>query len=153
MKRTDRASRLIRASPQTIYRAFIDPSALVSWLPPKGMTAKLHVFEPRVGGGYRMSLTYDEPDHSTHGKTSEHQDVVQGQFVELVLNERVVQLVSFESDDRAFAGVMTMTWSLAPVAGGTEVTIICDDVPEGIRKEDHDAGLSSTLSNLAAFVE
>lgn len=153
MKRTDSASRVIKASRQALYRAFLDPTALVSWLPPEGMKGHLHVFEPRVGGSYRMSLSYGAADHATSGKTSEHEDVVHGQFVELVPDERVVQRVEFESDDPAFAGAMTMTWSLAVVPGGTEVTIVCEDVPEGIRKEDHDEGLRSTLSNLAAFTE
>ena len=151
--RTDSASRIIRASPQTIYRAFLDPDAWMSWLPPKGMTARIDVFEPREGGTYRMTLTYDEVDHSAPGKTAEHADVVRGQFLELVPDERIVQLVEFESDDPALAGGMMMTWSLAVVPEGTEVTINCENVPAGIRKEDHDAGLSSTLENLAAFVE
>jgi hypothetical protein len=61
--------------------------------------------------------------------------------------------VEFESDDPAFAGTMKMTWSLAPVAEGTEVTVVCENVPNGIRKEDHDTGLRSTLENLASFTE
>ncbi len=151
--RTDSASRVIQASPSTLYRAFVDPAALVSWLPPKGMKAHLVAFGPRAGGTYRMTLTYESPDPSTPGKTSENTDVVQGRFLELVPDERVVQQVEFESEDPAFAGVMTMTWSLAAVPGGTRVTILCENVPEGIRKEDHDTGLRSTLENLAAHVE
>jgi hypothetical protein len=73
--------------------------------------------------------------------------------VELIPNERIVQLVIFESDDPAFAGEMRMTWCLSPAAVGTEVSITCENVPEGIRKEDHDAGLRSALENLAKFVE
>jgi len=141
------------ASAETIYRAFVDPEAIVAWLPPTGMTARLDLFEARVGGSYRMELTYAQPEHAGLGKTSESSDVVQGQFVELVPGERVVQVVRFESADPAFAGAMKMTWSLAAVPGGTEVTIRCEDVPEGIRKEDHDVGLRSTLDNLATFVE
>lgn len=57
------------------------------------------------------------------------------------------------SDDPSFAGKMTMTWTLAAVQEGTEVTVVCEEVPEGIRREDHDAGLRSTLKNLAAFTE
>jgi hypothetical protein len=64
-----------------------------------------------------------------------------------------VQRAIFQSDDPAFAGAMTVTWSFAGVDGGTEVTVVCDDVPSGISKEDHDAGLRSSLDNLAAFVE
>ena len=99
-----------------------------------------------------MVLTYDHAD-SAPGKTTQDSDVVSGKFVEFIPNERIVQLVEFESEDLAFAGTMTMTWTLAAVPGGTEVTILCENVPEGIRKEDHDAGLRSTLENLAAFVE
>jgi len=141
------------ASPQTIYRAFLDPEALVSWLPPEGMKGHIDVFDPREGGTYRVALTYEGSDHSTPGKTSEHSDVVRGRFLELVPDERIVQLVEFASDNPAFAGAMTMTWTLAAVPGGTNVNILCENVPEGIRQEDHDAGLRSTLENLAAFTE
>lgn len=153
MPRIDRASRWIRASPGTIYRAFLDPGALLAWLPPDGMTARLDAFDPRPGGAYRMTLTYEAPDHAAPGKSSAHSDVVRGRFLELVPDERVVQSVEFESDDPAFAGRMTMTWSLAAASGGTEVTIACENVPPGIRPEDHDAGLRSSLANLAAYAE
>ena len=68
-------------------------------------------------------------------------------------NERVVQLVEFESEDPAFSGEMTMTWLLVPVARGTQVTIRAENVPEGIPPEDHEEGMRSTLANLARFVE
>ncbi len=152
-KRTDSASRFIMASPRTIYQAFLYPEALVSWLPPEGMKGQIHTFDPREGGIYRMALTYGESGHSTPGKTSEHSDVVEGRFLELIPNERIVQLVEFESEDPAFAGAMTMTWTVAAVPGGAEVTLLCENVPEGIRQEDHDAGLRATLENLAAFTE
>jgi uncharacterized protein YndB with AHSA1/START domain len=79
--------------------------------------------------------------------------VVRGRFLELVPNECLVELVEFESDDPAFAGAMTITTTLAPVSGGTEVTVLCENVPSGIRPSDHQAGLTSTLKNLAAFTE
>jgi uncharacterized protein YndB with AHSA1/START domain len=152
-KRTDSASRVIMASPQIIYKAFIEPENLVSWLPPKGMKGHIYEFDARDGGAYRMSLTYEATDHSALGKTSEHADVVQGRFLKLVPDERIVQLFEFESEDPAFAGAMTMTWTLTPVPEGTKVTIVCENVPEAIRQEDHDAGMRSTLENLAAFTE
>ena len=65
---------------------------------------------------------------------------------------RIVQRVAFDSPDPAFAGSMTMTWSLDPVPGGTDVTIRCEDVPPGIDAQDHAKGLSSSLDNLAAYV-
>ena len=152
-RRTDSASRVIAASSHTIFRAFVDPDAWLRWLPPEGMTGRIYEFDARPGGPYRMALTYRGKDHPNAGKTSDDTDVVQGRFIELIPNERIVQLVTFESDDPRFAGEMRMTWRLAPMAGGTEVSIICENVPDGIRKEDHDAGLRSTLENLAKFAE
>lgn len=150
--RTDTASLVIAAPPNAIYWAFVDPAALVSWLPPEGMSGQIHVFEPRVGGTFRMTLSYLAPEHAAAGKTSDNHDTFESEFVELVPGKRVVQRIRFDSDDPAFAGAMTMTWSLQPVAGGTEVRILCEDVPAVIRPEDHDDGMRSTLANLAAFV-
>ncbi|MFM1651462.1 SRPBCC family protein [Brevibacillus sp. B_LB10_24] len=152
-KRTDSASRVIKASPQNIYKAFMDPEALISWLPPKGMKGHILEFDAREGGAYQMSLTYLETDHTTPGKTSEHTDVVKGRFLELSPYERIVQLAEFQSDDPAFGGEMIMTWTFAAVPEGTMVTIVCENVPEGIRKEDHDVGLRSSLENLADYIE
>jgi len=98
-KRIDSASRVIRASPRVIYQAYMDPEAPVRWLPPKGMRGRIEAFNPREGGTYRMMLTYDQPDHSAPGKTSEHSDIVRGRFLELVADARIVQLVEFESED------------------------------------------------------
>lgn len=153
MTRTDVASRIMRASPGAIYAAFVDPDALVKWLPPEGMKGIVHAFDPREGGTYRITLVYERPNSSAPGKSTEDSDVVEGRFLELTPNERIVQEVEFESDDPAFAGTMRMTWSLAAVPEGTEITILCENVPEGIRKEDHDAGLRSTLENLARIME
>lgn len=152
-KRTDSASKIIRASPRMIYKAFVEPENLVRWLPPKGMEGVIYEFDAREGGAYRMSLTYIGTDHTATGKTSEDSDVVQGRFLKLVPDEQIVQQVEFESEDPMFAGTMTMTWNLRAVPEGTEVTIICENVPEGIRQEDHDAGMNSSLENLAAFTE
>ena len=150
--RIDSASRVIAASPKTIYRAFMDPEALSSWLPPKGMSVHMDVFNPREGGAYKMTLRY-ESDHSNPGKTSDHTDVSQGTFLELVPDTKIVLAGQFDSEDPAFSGEMIQTWYLEAVLEGTKVTIICENVPEGIRKEDHDEGLSSTLENLAQFIE
>lgn len=151
--RTDQASRIIRASPQVIYRALLDPKAVAIWRPPDGMTGTVLAFDPREGGAFRMAFAYAAGDHAIAGKTSEHVDVFQGWFVELIPDRRVVERVIFETDDPVFAGEMTVTTTLDPVEAGTEVTIRCDDVPDGIRSEDHAVGLASTLANLATFVE
>lgn len=152
-KRTDFASRVIMASPRTIYQAFMDSKALISWLPPEGMKGHVDFFDPREGGAYQISLIYITPDRSHPGKTSEDTDVVRGTFLKLVENKRIVQQITFESEDPAFAGEMIMTWNLDTVPEGTNVTIVCENVPEGIRPEDHDVGLRSTLNNLATYVQ
>ena len=152
-ERADSASRVIKATAQAIYRAFLDPAAVASWRPPEGMTAEIYAFNPREGGTYRMSFAYTDTEHDVRGKTSEHADVFEGRFLELVPDERIIERVAFESDDPAFAGTMRVTTTLAPVPGGTEVTIVCENVPSGIRPGDHQAGMESTLKNLAEFLE
>ena len=148
--RIDQASRLIGAAPATIYRAFESAEALESWLPPKGMSGKVLAFDFREGGAYRMRLTY-EGTHEVPGKSAEHADDVEVRIVKLVSNERIEQAVVFDSPDPAFAGTMKMTWLFKAVPQGTEVTVRCENVPQGIRPEDHAKGLHSTLENLAAF--
>ena len=148
-----RVSRIIKAPRRTIYHAFLDPEALVSWLPPSGMTGHVFEFDARDGGAFKMALTYVEVDHSTRGKTSEHADVFKGKFLELIQDERIVQLIEFESDDPSFVGPMTIRWTLADVPDGTEVTVECENEPVGIRPEDHAAGMRSSLANLAAFTK
>ena len=152
-ERRMRVSRIIAAPRRTIYQALLDPKALVSWLPPKGMKGQIHEFDAREDGGYRMSLTYLNPAHSQHGKRSAHTDTTRVRFVEMIPNERIVERVEFESKDPAYAGPMTLTWTLADVSRGTEVTVSCENAPEGIKPADHRAGIRSSLENLAAFTE
>jgi uncharacterized protein YndB with AHSA1/START domain len=151
-KRTDSAYRIIVASPARLYAAFIDPMALAAWLPPKGMTGRIEAFDPRPGGAYRMALAYDDKG-SGRGKSEADTDRIEGEFVGLEPDMRIVQRAAFESDDPSLEGVMTITWRFDPVPQGTRVTVTCADVPVGIRKKDHLAGLRSTLANLAAFAE
>lgn len=151
-KRVDTASKVIQASAPAIYKAFATPDAMQTWLPPQGMTAHIVAFSFREGSTYRMRLTFNESQHMP-GKTSEDVDEVEVRFVQLIPGERIEQVVTFNSDDPAFAGEMRMTWLLEPAQNGTLVTVRCEDVPVGIRAEDHQAGLQSTLDNLAAFAE
>jgi hypothetical protein len=87
------------------------------------------------------------------GKTSAHSDIVEARYVDIIPGDRVVQAVDFVSDDPAFAGTMTMTWTVQAVEGGTRVEIAADDVPDGISADDHAAGLTSSLEKLAVYLE
>lgn len=122
------------------------------WVPPTGMIATMLHHDFREGGSYRMRLTYRDPEHG-RGKTSDNVDEVEVRFIRLVDAKRIEQAVTFESNDPAFSGVMRMTWTLDPAKNGTIVTIRAEDVPEGIRPEEHQAGMNSTLDNLASFLE
>jgi uncharacterized protein YndB with AHSA1/START domain len=141
---------VIAATPARIYAALVDPEALTKWLPPTGMTGRFEVFDARPGGTYRMELAYDDP--SVAGKSGGGTDVVDGYFVELTSDVRVVQSVVFDSEDPAFAGTMTMTWELHAVDAGTDVVFRADDVPDGISADDHAAGMNASLDNLARFI-
>jgi uncharacterized protein YndB with AHSA1/START domain len=146
-------SRIIKAPRQRVYAAFLDADAVGAWLPPKGMRAQVHAFEPRAGGAYEMTLTYLSTRDRPRGKTTDDSDTVRGRFAELVPDERIVQVVAFDSADAAFADAMTITWSFADVPGGTEVTVDCENAPAAVRHQDHETGVRSTLANLAVYVE
>jgi len=152
MPRTDRASRDIDAPVARVFNALVDRDALETWLPPSGMTARFERFDATPGGSYRLVLRYADPTDS-RGKSSANSDIVEARYVDIVPNDRVVQAVDFVSDDTAFAGTMTMTWAVRAVDGGTRVEVTADDVPDGISSDDHAAGLTSSLDNLASYVE
>lgn len=152
ISRVDAADRLIAAPPAVVFRAFAEPGALERWLPPRGMRGEMRVFDFRSGGSYRMRLTYDAPQPG-QGKASDDADDVEVRLTRVEPERRVEQEVTFTSEDPAFAGTMRMTWSFDPEAGGTRVRIRAEDVPPGIRPEDHQAGFRSSLDNLARYVE
>jgi uncharacterized protein YndB with AHSA1/START domain len=135
-----------------VYRAIVDPDALAKWLPPGDMTGVVHAFDAREGGSFRLSLRYREGERSMHGKTSETTDTVEGRFVKLVPNEKIVWATEFDSTNPAFAGEMIVSWILAPSGSGTEVTVLCENIPPGIRPEDNEEGSRSSLAKLAAFL-
>jgi len=147
--RVDRASGFVPAPPETVYRAFVEPEALMAWLPPAGMTGRIVLFEPREGGRYRIALAYRDEGK---GKTDASTDVSEGRFLVLEPGRRIVMSVLFDSADPAFAGEMIMTWSFAPAPGGTEVAVAARQVPAGIAPEDHAAGMASSLANLAKLL-
>ncbi|HSF32288.1 MAG TPA: SRPBCC family protein [Candidatus Tectomicrobia bacterium] len=146
-------SRVIQAPRDALYRAFTDPQALAVWLPPEDMTGTVHVFDARVGGGYQMSLFYPASEQVYRGKTAEREDRFTARFVELTPPARIVQVVAFDSADPAFAGQMTMVVTFEERDGGTDVTIVCEHIPSGIRPEDNEAGCRASLEKLARYLE
>lgn len=150
--RADTASRWMNAPASRIYEAFATAAAMEQWLPPDGMSGEMLAFDFREGGFYRMRLRYTAP-HDAPGKTSEDADEVAVRLVRLAVNRRIEQSITFESDDPRFAGVMRMSWDFEPLDQGTRVTVRCENVPVGISAQDHEAGLQSSLANLARFVE
>jgi uncharacterized protein YndB with AHSA1/START domain len=147
-----KVSRTIRAPRRAVYEACLDPAAIAAWRVPDNMKAQVHAFDAHEGGTYRMSLTYRDPRQSPGGKTSEDTDTFQGRFVELVPDEKIVEAVAFDTRDPGFAGEMKMTTLLADADGGTEVTMLCQDLPPGIRPEDNEEGTRQALHKLAALL-
>ena len=150
-----RVSRVIKATREVVYKAFIDADAVASWLSPEDMKGHVHTFEPRAGGKFRMSLTYqdiaDTPG-GTGGKSSEDTDTFHGEFVELVPDEKIVWVTEFETDDPQFAGEMRLIWTFADHENGTEVTVVCEDIPAGINPEDNEVGSRSSLKKLDEYL-
>ena len=148
-----RTSRVIRARPEELYAAFLDPAALVDWLPPAEMTGRIHEFDARVGGGYRMSLFYPPGERTFRGKTSDREDMIDVRFVELEPPRRIVEAVNFVTTDPAFSGEMTLTATFEAVSGGTEVTLMFEDLPPGLRAQDNETGSRLSLEQLARRFE
>ncbi|MGN6149601.1 MAG: SRPBCC domain-containing protein [Rhizomicrobium sp.] len=147
---TSKVSQFVKASRAEVYRACIDPALIVRWRVPDNMTAKVHSFDARAGGGYRMSLTYRDPARPA-GKTTDDTDTFDGRFVELIPNEKIVEAINFETNDPGNRGEMTLTTSLRDMDGGTEITMFFENVPSGVRPEDNDEGTRQSLKKLAAL--
>jgi len=146
-----RVSQRIDAPRAAVYRAMLDPAAVATWMVPSGMTSQVHAFEAHEGGSFRISLTYDTAVGA--GKTTAHSDTYHGRFVTLVPNERVVEVVEFETADPALRGEMTITISLIDAAGGTDVIAVHDRLPPGLSTTDNETGWRMSLAKLAALVE
>jgi len=139
---TVRLHRVLRASPERVYRAFLDPDAMAKWLPPHGFTAKVHHLDARAGGGYRMSFT-------NFGTGKSHSFA--GRYVELTPHSLLRYTDQF--DDPNLPGEMQVTVSLREVTGGTELTIVQEGVPSAIPVEFCYLGWQESLTLLAHLVE
>ncbi len=142
MPNTVRFHRVLRAAPEKVYRAFIDPDAMVKWLPPHGFTGRMHEMDARVGGGYRMSFTNfgSRKSHSFGGK-----------YVELVPGERIRYTDKF--DDPNLSGEMRVTIDLKRVSVGTELSIVQEGIPDVIPPDACYLGWQESLTMLGKLVE
>jgi len=141
---TLRLRRVIKAKPEKVYKAFLDADALAAWLPPHGFVGKMHSFEPRVGGTFRMSF---------YTVTKSWENTFGGTYLELVPNKRIVHTDKFETDDPTMQGEMRVTIHLTPVPEGTLVEIEQSGIPAGPAASGAPYGWSQSLDKLAQLVE
>ena len=141
----------IKAPCASVYRALLDPRAVAKWKVPTSMTCYVHAFDAREGGSFRVSLTYEEPAGT--GKTTAHTDTYHGRFVELLPNEKVVEVMEFETADAAMRGEMMVTFTLTDAGDGTDVLAVHDHLQPGLSPADNETGWRMALDKLAAFVE
>jgi len=139
---TIKLHRVLRATPERIYRAFLDADAMVKWLPPNGFTGKVHHLDARIGGTYKMSFT---------NFTTQKSHSFGGEYLELVPNERILHTDKF--DDPNLPGTMQTTIVLKKVLVGTEVNITQEGVPAVIPAEACYLGWQESLTLLAQLVE
>jgi len=142
MSGTVRLHRVIRATPERLYRAFLDADAMAKWLPPHGFTGKVHHLDATVGGSYRMSFT---------NFSSGHSHAFGGTYLELVPNERICHTDSF--DDSNLPGEMRTTITFAQVSCGTELSVVQEGIPEVIPVEQCYLGWQESLTLLTLLVE
>jgi uncharacterized protein YndB with AHSA1/START domain len=147
-----RTAMVITAPREALDRVCTAPAALAAWRAPGEMTGHVHRFDLRVGGGYEMSLYYPASDPTAPGKTSAREDRYTARFVELTPPRRIVEAITFDSADPAFAGELRMEVTLEAGADGTVVSVVFTDLPPGIRPEDNAAGTRSALEQLARYV-
>ncbi len=117
------------------------------------MTGKVHNFDLKIGGGYQMSLFYPPSEKENRGKTSGKEDRFTSRFVELTPHRRIIQAITFDSDNMAFSGEMIMVVTFEVQAKGTKVTFLFKNIPSGIRLEDNKTGTRLTLKKLTHYVE
>jgi len=142
MPNTVRFHRVLKAPPERVYKAFLDPDAMVKWLPPHGFTGKVHHLDAKVGGTYRMSFA----NFSTGSSHS-----FGGTWLELVPGERIRHTDKF--DDANLPGEMTVTITFKKVACGTELNIVQEGIPDVIPPEMCCLGWQESLEMLAKLVE
>src|SRR6266567_557678 len=148
---SSRVSRHVNAPRSAVYRALLDADAIAEWRVPDGMSSRVHEFDAREGGSFRISLTYDAPTGT--GKSAPQTDTYHGRFLKLVPDQQVVEVFEFEAADPELRGRMTMTTTLTDAADGTDVIIVHEGIPDAVPAADNETGTRMALANLAKLVE
>jgi uncharacterized protein YndB with AHSA1/START domain len=151
MAQATRMTLLVDAPRARVYRAFLDPEAVATWMVPTGMTSRVHAFDAREGGTFRISLTYDAPTGT--GKSSAQTDTFHGRFVKLVPDEQIVEAIEFETDNPGMQGEMIVTITLRDAGAGTELSAVHDQLPPALSPEENQLGWSISLGKLKTLVE
>ncbi len=151
MMYSTRVSCHVNAPRSAVYRALLDADAIAKWRVPAGMSSRVHEFDAREGGSFRISLSYDAPDRT--GKSASRTDTYHGHFARLVPDEQVVEALEFEAVDPALVGTMTMTTTLTDADGGTDVLVVHEGIPDSVPAADNETGTRMALANLARLVE
>lgn len=146
-------SKVIKATPEILYQALTNPKAIEMWQVPGDMVGKVHSFDLRQGGGYKMSLFYPETEKKMKGKTEEKEDRFTARFIELTPPKKIIEAIRFDTADPNFSEEMIMEVTFEPTDNGTKVTFLFKNIPKGIRPEDNEAGTLSSLEKLAQYVE
>jgi uncharacterized protein YndB with AHSA1/START domain len=141
----------VRAPGAAVYRALLDADAVAKWRVPTGMSSRVHEFDARESGRFRVSLMYDAPAGT--GKSAPRTDTYHGRFARLVPDEAVVEVLEFETADPALRGEMTMTTTLTDAADGTDVVIVHEGIPDVVPAADNETVTRMALDNLARLVE
>lgn len=140
MSRTDILSRHIPANPEQVYAALVDPEALCSWLPPQGWSCRFESFRLDTEDSFRVFYSEGATQRS---------EVLEARFLEIIPREKLVLAAEFQSGDPDFADPLQLIWEIAPLAGGSIITLSARHVPAGITAEAQREGMTTALGNLA----
>ncbi len=144
-------TRWVRAESDEVYQALLDPFAVAAWRVPNGMSAKIHEFDARKGGRFRISLHPDAAGEAS--RSAEGTQTFRARFTRLLPGQLVVETIEFQSRNPRMDGILTITTELRDADGGTEVTMVYDDIPDAAQGAVDDVALQMALVRLAAWVE
>ena len=144
-------TRYIAAPRERVYRTFLQPRAVSTWMVPAGMSNRVHDFDSREGGYFRISLI--NTDGGETGEPPDRMPPFHGQFTELIPNERIVAKLEFETSNPEMRGQMTITIALSDSNGGTELVVTQEGLPPAFPPAENIAGWEESLAQLAELIE